>query len=138
MAFRARLSVTNITDMMQALMMALGIIEFREVPYPDRLNEKEVLFKVKKIGICGSDVHVYHGEHPAVIYHVVQGHEYAAEVVAVGSEVQNIRRHEGNGAAATGMRCMWSVQEWPIQCLQKPESAGISGTRSGPGILCGH
>ena len=45
------------------------------------------MINVKRIGICGSEIHSYHGLHPATFYPVVQGHEYSAVVVAVGSEV---------------------------------------------------
>lgn len=41
----------------------------------------------KRIGICGSEIHSYHGLHPATFYPVVQGHEYSGLVMAVGSEV---------------------------------------------------
>ncbi|MDP4132272.1 MAG: alcohol dehydrogenase catalytic domain-containing protein, partial [Bacteroidota bacterium] len=47
----------------------------------------EVLLRIRKIGICGSDIHVYHGEHPATPYPVIQGHEYSAIVEAVGKGV---------------------------------------------------
>lgn len=77
--------------MIQAIMTAPGRIEYRDVPQPDELGAKEVLFRIRKIGICGSDIHVYHGEHPAVIYPVVQGHEYSAEVTAVGEKVKDIQ-----------------------------------------------
>ena len=33
------------------------------------------LVKIMKIGICGSDIHVYHGKHPFTKYPVTQGHE---------------------------------------------------------------
>jgi len=41
----------------------------------------------RAIGICGSDVHVFHGHHPFVRYPVFPGHELVAEVDAVGEGV---------------------------------------------------
>jgi 2-desacetyl-2-hydroxyethyl bacteriochlorophyllide A dehydrogenase len=76
--------------MKQAIMTSPGVIEYREVPAPGELKEKEVLLRVQKIGICGSDVHVYHGQHPATPYPVVQGHEFSAIVEAIGKDVKNI------------------------------------------------
>jgi 2-desacetyl-2-hydroxyethyl bacteriochlorophyllide A dehydrogenase len=73
--------------MRQAIMMSPGVIEFREAKEPERLREDEILLRIKKIGICGSDIHVYHGKHPATPYPVVQGHEYSAVVEAVGRSV---------------------------------------------------
>ena len=39
------------------------------------------------IGICGSDIHVYHGKHPFTSYPVTRGHEVSGEVVAFGDGV---------------------------------------------------
>jgi L-iditol 2-dehydrogenase/threonine 3-dehydrogenase len=76
--------------MKQAVMTSPGVIEYREVPVPGDLEENEVLLRIQKIGICGSDIHVYHGQHPATPYPVVQGHEFSAVVEAVGKNVENI------------------------------------------------
>ena len=50
--------------MLQQVMTAPGVIEFREVPIPEP-KAGEVLVKIMRIGVCGSDIHVYHGEHPS-------------------------------------------------------------------------
>ncbi len=76
--------------MRQALLLKPGEIKFREVPEPGQLKKNEILLRIKKIGICGSDIHVYHGKHPATPYPVVQGHEYSGIVEAVGKSVQNV------------------------------------------------
>jgi 2-desacetyl-2-hydroxyethyl bacteriochlorophyllide A dehydrogenase len=78
--------------MRQAIMTSPGIIEFRKVTEPGPLKDNEVLLRIKKIGICGSDVHVYHGKHPATSYPVVQGHEYAAVVEATGNGVSKVKQ----------------------------------------------
>lgn len=71
-------------------MISPGIIEYKEIPKPELLGDRDVLLKIERIGVCGSDVHVFHGEHPATPYPVVQGHEYSATVHAVGSGVSSI------------------------------------------------
>jgi len=55
--------------MKQAVMVKPGVIEFREVekPVPD---SEEILLRIERIGICGSDIHVYHGLHPYTGYPV--------------------------------------------------------------------
>lgn len=73
--------------MLKQLMTAPGVIEFREVPLPD-CKDDEVMVKILKIGICGSDIHVYHGEHPFTSYPVTQGHEVSAEIVKTGGNVK--------------------------------------------------
>ena len=76
--------------MLQQVMTAPGKIEFREIPVPE-IGENEVLIKIMKIGVCGSDIHVYHGEHPFTSYPVTQGHEVSGEVVKTGTAVSGIK-----------------------------------------------
>ena len=76
--------------MRQAIMTAPGKIAFNEVDVPGALASNEILLKIQRIGVCGSDIHVFHGEHPATPYPVVQGHEYSGIVEAVGSEVTKV------------------------------------------------
>lgn len=71
--------------MTQQVMVKPGEIVFREisVPVPEPY---QVLVKIKRIGICGSDVHVYHGTHPYTGYPVTQGHEVSGQIVQKGSD----------------------------------------------------
>lgn len=71
-------------------MTAPGKIEFRDVPVP-KVKEGQVLVKIKRIGICGSDIHVYHGKHPYTSYPVVQGHEVSGEIVKLSDGGSNFR-----------------------------------------------
>ena len=75
--------------MRQAVMTAPGVIEFRQVD-PPQPGPGEVQIGVRRIGVCGSDVHVYHGKHPFTSYPVVQGHEFSGEVVGLGEGVTDI------------------------------------------------
>lgn len=77
--------------MRQAIMISPGVIEHRDIPEPDQLKDNEILLRIKKIGVCGSDIHVFHGKHPATPYPVVQGHEYSAIVEAIGNNVTKVK-----------------------------------------------
>ena len=72
--------------MLQQVMTAPKEIEFREVPVP-AAGDGQVLVKIMNIGICGSDIHVYHGKHPFTSYPVTQGHEVSGEIVELGKNV---------------------------------------------------
>ena len=72
--------------MIQQVMTAPGEISFREIPVPVA-GPEQILVRTKRIGICGSDIHVYHGKHPYTSYPVTQGHEISGEISAVGSAV---------------------------------------------------
>lgn len=76
-------------QMRQAVMTSPGVIELRDVAEPAP-GPGEVLLRIKRIGVCGSDVHVWHGKHPFTTYPVVQGHEFSAVVEAVGEGVKGI------------------------------------------------
>ncbi len=58
--------------MLQQVMTAPGQIQFQEVP------------------VCGSDIHVYHGEHPFTSYPVTQGHEVSGLVEQLGPGVTGL------------------------------------------------
>ncbi len=47
----------------------------------------EVLVRVGACGICGTDLHLLDGDSPLARYPLIPGHEFAGEVVAVGSEI---------------------------------------------------
>jgi L-iditol 2-dehydrogenase len=76
--------------MIQAIMNKPGQITFQEVPVP-AVAVNQIKIKMKRIGVCGSDIHVFHGKHPYTSYPVVQGHEVSAMVVDVGAEVTNFK-----------------------------------------------
>ncbi|MCB9451084.1 MAG: alcohol dehydrogenase catalytic domain-containing protein [Anaerolineaceae bacterium] len=76
--------------MKQAVMTAPGKIEFTNVERPTPKAD-EVILQTKRIGVCGSDIHVYHGLHPYTGYPVVQGHEVGGVVAAVGANVTHVK-----------------------------------------------
>ncbi len=64
-----------------------GNIELREVPEPTP-GPRDVKVEVKAAGVCGSDVHLWHGEIGlAVRTPVIMGHEFSGVVAEVGKDV---------------------------------------------------
>jgi alcohol dehydrogenase len=55
-------------------------VEYREEPDP-RLGTGEVLLRIDAVGICGSDMHAYHGHDPRRVPPLILGHEFAGEIV---------------------------------------------------------
>lgn len=62
-----------------------------EVEMPRIEQQNEVLVKTKRVGVCGSDMHIYHGTNPLATYPRVIGHEVAGEVVEVGADVTTLQ-----------------------------------------------
>ncbi len=76
--------------MIQQVMTAPGVIEFRDIPIPS-IKDDEVLVRIKRIGVCGSDIHVYHGKHPFTKYPVTQGHEVSGQIAGIGKNVHSLK-----------------------------------------------
>ncbi|HEY3298182.1 MAG TPA: zinc-dependent alcohol dehydrogenase family protein, partial [Armatimonadota bacterium] len=54
------------------------------------IGESGVLVRVHACGICGTDIHILHGEH-IVKFPVIPGHEFSGEIVEAGVAVTNVR-----------------------------------------------
>ena len=76
--------------MIQQVMTEPGKIIFREIETP-KPGRGEVLVRVRRIGVCGSDIHVWDGEHKGTGYPVTQGHEVSGTVEALGEGVDAFR-----------------------------------------------
>ena len=79
--------------MKQAVMTAPGQIEIHQTERPKPLPN-EILIEIKRIGVCGSDIHVYHGLHPYTGYPIVQGHEVSGVVAEIGTDIHNFEEGE--------------------------------------------
>ena len=73
-------------------LIAADTLEVREIPLPPDPGPGEVVVKVRAVGICGSDMHWYHGGigHTRSIYPQILGHEPAGEIAATGPGVSGL------------------------------------------------
>lgn len=64
-------------------------VELREVARPPELRDDDVLLRVNGVGVCGSDVHQYHGSQSwSVRTPVILGHEFCGTIAALGKNVK--------------------------------------------------
>jgi len=83
-------------------------LRLEERPIPT-IGPDDVLIRINKTGICGTDIHIYAWDEWAqktVPVPMVIGHEYAGEIVEVGANVSNLKvgqRVSGEGHVI-GMR----------------------------------
>lgn len=63
---------------------ALAVRDAADAPTP---GPGDVLVRVRRAGICGSDIHILHGSNPFAKYPRVIGHEFGGEIAAVGPGV---------------------------------------------------
>lgn len=74
--------------MKAAVITEKDVVSVQELDVPVA-GDGEAIIKVHYCGVCGSDLHVFHGQHPTAKFPVVPGHEFVGEVVevkGVGSE----------------------------------------------------
>ena len=68
---------------------APGEVRVDEVPEPELLEGDDAIVRVEASGICGSDLHIFHGRvklDPGFII----GHEFVGEVIAAGNDVTRV------------------------------------------------
>jgi threonine 3-dehydrogenase len=79
----------------------------QDAPIP-QIGHNDVLIKIKKTAICGTDIHIYNWDEWAqetIPVPMIVGHEYAGEIVAIGSEVTGYKigdRFSGEGHISCG------------------------------------
>jgi L-gulonate 5-dehydrogenase len=69
-----------------------GTLSVAERDEPKIRDPGDLLLKVARVGICGSDIHIYHGKNPFAVYPRVWGHEFAGEVLETGAGVERVRK----------------------------------------------
>ncbi len=73
-----------------------GALQLTDRPAPAAPAGGEALVRVRRVGVCGSDLHAYKGDQPFFTYPRVVGHELGVEIVSVGSNDRGL---------AAGDRC---------------------------------
>jgi 2-desacetyl-2-hydroxyethyl bacteriochlorophyllide A dehydrogenase len=64
-------------------------VRVEEKPDPELTAADEALVRVEASGICGSDLHIYHGRVPVEQGFTI-GHEYVGTVLAAGEDVERV------------------------------------------------
>ena len=73
-----------------------GRLAVRERPEPSAPQAGEVLVRVHRVGVCGTDIHAFGGKQPFFTYPRLIGHELGVEVLEIGPGVEHV---------AVGDRC---------------------------------
>src|SRR5829696_4296874 len=96
---------------------APGEVQVDEVSEPELLAPDDAIVRVQASGICGSDLHIYHGRVQIEPGFVI-GHEFVGEVIAAGNEVTRVGvgdRVLGTYATACG-ECFFCRREEFHKC----------------------
>src|ERR671936_1058414 len=98
---------------------APGEVQVDEVADPELLASDDAIVRVQASGICGSDLHIYHGRVQIEPGFVI-GHEFVGEVVAAGDDVERVQvgdRVLGTYGTACG-ECFYCKREEFHKCDQ--------------------
>jgi 2-desacetyl-2-hydroxyethyl bacteriochlorophyllide A dehydrogenase len=69
----------------------VGAVRVSDVPEPELLEAGDAIVKITRCAICGSDLHLYHGEIPMLPGDTC-GHEFTGEIVDAGTGVGKFKR----------------------------------------------
>jgi len=116
---------------MKALVKSKGEpgLWLEQVPVPE-VGDDDVLIRVLRTGICGTDLHIYRWDPWAqhnVKVPLVVGHEFAGEIVALGQGVRDLAIGDlvsGEGHLVCG-RCRNCMAGRRVQCA-RTDSVGVS------------
>jgi L-iditol 2-dehydrogenase len=76
--------------MKAALVTGQDVVTIQDVERPIPKDD-EVLIKVAAVGVCGSDLHLFHGTHAFRKPPAILGHEVAGEIVETGNMVKKFK-----------------------------------------------
>ncbi len=80
----------RITDMKSIVCEHPELLSLQTKPQTTNIDGSALL-KVKRVGICGTDLHAFKGNQPFFSYPRILGHELATEVIQVGENSKGIR-----------------------------------------------
>jgi 2-desacetyl-2-hydroxyethyl bacteriochlorophyllide A dehydrogenase len=96
---------------------APGDVRVSDVPEPQIADPHDAIVRIQASGVCGSDLHIYHGRVQIEPGFVI-GHEYVGTVVATGEQVTGLTAGDrvlGCFQTACG-RCFFCRRGWFHKC----------------------
>ncbi|VTP62066.1 L-threonine 3-dehydrogenase [Leclercia adecarboxylata] len=100
-----------------------------DVPEPE-VGHNDLLIKIRKTAICGTDVHIYNWDQwsqKTIPVPMVVGHEYVGEVVGIGQEVKGFKigdRVSGEGHITCG-HCR-NCRRWSYPPVPQHRCVGVN------------
>ena len=115
--------------MRAAYLVEPGHFELREVPRPEP-GPSEALIQVARTGICGTDIHIFHGHYAADKLPLIPGHEFTGHIAELGADVTWLE--EGQSVVVDMnigcTRCYWCRRNEILNC---PEMQQMGITTNG-------
>jgi len=113
-------------------------IRYEDFDDPELASANSAIVRVGLCSICGSDLHIYHGDHVGSTDYGADaprfcvGHEFTGEVVEVGSDVHTLRRGDRVFAAGgTGCGSCAACRIGDIAACRRVNAFGLSPALNG-------
>jgi len=109
-----------------------GALELLDVPIP-RISRSEVLVKIRKTAICGTDVHILKWDSWAqrtIAPPLIIGHEFTGEIAEIGEEVTGFEIGQlvsAEGHIVCG-KCRWCITGLQHLC-RATKGIGVNRSR---------
>jgi threonine dehydrogenase-like Zn-dependent dehydrogenase len=108
-------------------------IRHENVAEPTLLHDDDAIVRVERAGLCGSDLHVYHGREVGLDQGTVMGHELVGRIVTAGPSA---RRHPIGGRVVAPFstccgRCFFCERGLSARC---PEGSLFGWVQAGAGL----
>ena len=94
-----------------------GRVAIEERPDPEPVAADDAVVRVEASGVCGSDLHIYHGRVQIEPGFTI-GHEFVGTVLAAGDQVTGVSEGDrvlGCFHTACG-RCFFCMRGWYMKC----------------------
>ncbi|MEM8728571.1 MAG: alcohol dehydrogenase catalytic domain-containing protein [Pseudomonadota bacterium] len=115
--------------MRAAYLVEPGRFDVREVARPDP-GPDDALIRIARTGVCGTDIHIFHGDYAADSLPLIPGHEFTGHVAGTGRNVTGLN----DGAPVVVdmnigcTRCYWCRRNEILNC---PEMRQMGITMDG-------
>jgi threonine dehydrogenase-like Zn-dependent dehydrogenase len=120
------MTTTTSSHCRAALFTNIETIEYGEISFPQIETPTDAILKITVAGICGSDLHPFHGREPCALG-TAFGHECVGEIVSLGSDVTNFDIGDLVSvpfSIACG-KCFYCAQHLSARC-QKSQLLGLN------------
>ena len=105
------------STMRAAVLIKPGHFEIEDRPRPDP-GPDEALIRIARTGICGTDIHIFHGHYAAESLPMIPGHEFTGHIAALGRDVRGLT--EGQPVVVDTnigcTRCYWCRRNEILNC----------------------
>ena len=105
------------STMRAAVLVRPGRFRIEDRPRPEPAPD-EALIRIARTGICGTDIHIFHGHYAAESLPMIPGHEFTGHITALGPNVTGLRTGQpvvvDTNIGCT--RCYWCRKNEILNC----------------------